>query len=341
MKKKLPGKKLTILVIAIVVLILALLTLYLILGGRIAQNPPDTIGNTAGNLNNGGLFCEQDGKVYFSNSFDSYSLYSMDLDEGNVRRLNTLKVRNLLAGGSYLYYFQTGTVEDGTGFGQIPGAKSFGRCKRNGTGTTALAKDVVVTGQLVGNDLFLLTSTNDGPSFYTITTNSSGKTVLADYTINPACARDGVIYYVGTTQNHYLYALDTTTHVSREVWRGNLWNPVLEGDYIYYMDVANAYRLCRYSLSQNVVEVLTEDRVDCFNMGGGYIYYQKNSSEEPQLKCMRTDGSDVKVIAQGNYTHINMTSRYVYFQDFTDEVTMYHSPLGSDSYEIFYGAMPK
>lgn len=341
MKKKMKKKTMYILLAAVLVLILGLLTLYLILGGRMPQNPPGTIGNTAGNLNNGGLFCEHEGNVYFSNSFDGYSLYAMDVNEGNIRRLNNLKVGNILAGGNYLYYFQTGTVEDGTGFGQIPGTKSFGRCKKNGTGTTALTKDVVVTGQLVDNDLFLLTSTNDGPSFYKITTSSSDKTVLADYVINPACAQDGVIYYVGTTQNHYLYALDSKTHVSTEVWRGNLWDPILEGDYVYYMDVPNDYRLCRYSLSQNVVEVLTEDRIDCFNVGGGYIYYQKNSSEEPQLKCMRTDGSDGKVIAQGNYTHINMTSRYVYFQDFTDEITLYHSPLGSDSYEVFYGAMQK
>ncbi len=103
------------------------------------------------------------------------------------------------------------------------------------------------------------------------------------------------------------------------------------------MDPANDYRLCRYSRSENVIEVLTEDRVDCFNVGGGYIYYQKNGADA-RLKCMKNDGSEAKDIAEGNYTHINMTSRYVYFHAFGDDATLYHSALGSDTYELFQAA---
>ena len=50
-----------ILVICIFLFILAIFSDY------IPMNPEGTVGNTAGNLNNGGLFCEYDGKVYFSN----------------------------------------------------------------------------------------------------------------------------------------------------------------------------------------------------------------------------------------------------------------------------------
>ncbi|MCI8695906.1 MAG: DUF5050 domain-containing protein, partial [Lachnospiraceae bacterium] len=31
-------------------------------------------GNT-GNLNNGGYFCEMDGRVYFANAYDNFALY--------------------------------------------------------------------------------------------------------------------------------------------------------------------------------------------------------------------------------------------------------------------------
>ena len=53
---------------------------------------------------------------------------------------------------------------------------------------------------------------------------------------------------------------------------------------------------------------------------------------------MRTDGSNATVIASGVYHHISMTSQYVYFQDFRDTATIYHSPLGSSSYEVFEAA---
>lgn len=304
---------------------------------RVSMNPEGTVGNTAGNLNNGGLFCEYDGTVYFSNAYDGGSLYAMNPDETELRRLNTLKVCNLLAGGKYLYYFQTGSAVS-SGFGQIQGMKSFDRCELNGKDSTALTKDVVTSAQLVDNYLYLLTATSSGPSFYKLKIDNTDKTELAALSINPACVQNGVIYYNGVESDHYLYALNTANDTVSEVWAGNLWYPILSGDYVYYMDVENNYRLCRYSLSQNVIEVLTNDRVDCFNVGSGFIYYQKNSNE-PQLICMRADGTNAVVIAEGNYTHINMTSQYVYFQAFDDNTTIYHSYIGSGSCSSFTAAM--
>lgn len=336
MKKKIRNT----IIIVLIAIALCALTVVIYFSQRITMNPSGTIGNTAGNLNNSGLFCEYDGTVYFANISDGGSLFAMNPDESNVRRLNDLKVRNILAGGDYLYYFQTGQANPTEeGFGQFQLRHTFNRCKLNGKESTPLTTDVVVTGQLVDNYLYLLTTSNSGISFYKTKIDQTDTVQLADYIINPACAANSVIYYSGTETNHYLYALNTATDVSNEFWRGNLWYPALEGDYIYYLDVANNYRLCRYSISQNTIQVLTEDRVDCYNMSGGYIYYQKNSNLEPQLKCMRMDGSEVQVIAEGNYTNINTTSRYVYFQPLGDDTVMYHSPLGSPTYSIFSPAI--
>lgn len=318
-------------------LFLVAVAVMILLAQRITMNPAGTVGNTGGNLNNDGLFCEYDGTVYFYNSFPGGGLFAMNPDESDIRRINALEVRNILAGGKYLYYFHTGNSVVDTDFGNALGIKSLQRCKLNGSNASTLTTDVVVTGQLVNNYLYLLTSAGSGPSFYKLKIDNSDQVMLADYVINPACAENGVIYYNGTQSDHYLYSLDTATDTPHELWKGNVWYPILEGDYVYYMDVANDYRLCRYSRSQDVIEVLTEDRVDCFNVGSGYIYYQKNGTDA-KLICMRTDGTEAKAIAEGNYTKINMTSQYVYFQQFGDDSTLYHSPLGSSSYEAFHGA---
>ncbi len=323
----------TVLTVTVCIAMLALLGVTMFFKGRVQMNPAGTIGNTGGNLNNDGLFCEYDGTVYFSNIAAGGVLCAMNPDETNVRRLNDLKVRNILAGGKYLYFFQTGAAED-SGLVQLRGMITFNRCKLDGKSITALTNDVVVTGQLVDNYLYLLTSTNAGPSFYKLKIDKSDLVPLADYNINPACAVNGTIYYNGTQQDHYLYALNTANDVVSEVWHGNIWYPVVDGNYVYYLDVENNYRLCRYSLSQNEIQVLTQDRVDCFNLGGGYLYYQKNGSQ-PQLRFMRTDGSDDTMLAEGNFTHINITSRYVYFQPFGEEDTIYHSAIGSTVYNLF------
>lgn len=330
------SKKAYIITAIIIVVTLALLTLLILLGNRIPMNPPGTIGNTAGNLNNSGLFCEYDGKVYFANSFDNGSLYSMSPNEDNLKKLNSSNICNLLAGGEFLYYFSMGTSGD-SGLGGIRIPKSFNRCKLDGSDTTGLTRDTVVSAQLVDNDLYLLTGDDAQPAFYKMKIDKSQQTHLADYIINPACAVNGTIYYNGTLTDHYLHALDTTTNVSSVLWQGNLWNPILVGDYVYYMDVAEDYRLCRYSLTGDIIEVLTDDRVDCFNVANGYIYYQKNGTE-PSLNCMLTDGTGLIVVAEGNYTNINITSSYVYFQEFGNDTTLYHSYLGSNSYDVFAAA---
>ncbi len=330
-------KKLKKMLIGFAIAFCILIALLVIrLSGHVAMNPEGTIGNTAGNLNNDGLFCEYNGTVYFSNSYDGGSLYAMDTSENNIRKLNVSNVRNLLAGGKYLYYYQIGATGSG-GLGNMLTVKSFNRSNLNGDNAIGLTRDVIVTAQLVDNYLYMLATSPESPTFYKMKIDKSQMTKLADYTINPACAVDGTIYYNGTQTDHYLYALNTGNDTVSEIWQGNIWYPVVEDEYVYYLDVANNYRLCRYNLSQDVIEVLTEDRVDCFNVDYGYIYYQKNGTS-PQLKCMRTDGTDVLVLAEGNYTHINMTSQYVYFQKYGDDVSIYHSPLGSNAFSVFQAA---
>ena len=96
------------------------------------------------------------------------------------------------------------------------------------------------------------------------------------------------------------------------------------------MDVSENYRLCRYSLSANTVEILTNDRVDTFNVGEQYIYYQRNSATEPALMRMRLDGSSPEVVAEGNYSDINLTSAYAYFHEFGQDTPVYHTPVNGD-----------
>ncbi len=324
--------KITLAILA-AILVIAFLG-WSLLSGRITMNPAGTIGNTAGNLYNDGMFCEYNGTVYFVDPRRDGGIFSMSPDESNIRQINSMLARNILAGGKYLYYFQTGTLASDTGYSQLAGTKSFNRCKLNGTADAALCRDVVSTAQLVDNYLYTMTTKGTTNSFYKLKIDGSEKVDLADYVINPACVTGGMMYYSGS-MDHYLHRLNTATDTDQVLWEGAVWNPIVEGDYVYYMNVSDNYKLYRYSLSLNTTEKLTDDRVDCFNLGQGYIYYQKNDAVAPQLKAMRMDGSGAWAIGEGNFTHINMTSQYVYFQVFGDNQTLYHSRIGSSNYQPF------
>ncbi len=299
-------------------------------GRQVTPNPTGTVGNTGGNLYNSGLFCEYNNTVYFANPKDRYSLYSMTADEQNVTKMTDSEVCNILAGGKYIYYFQKASHDDSMGNVRI--SRAFFRCDLDGSHATSLTSDTVVLGQLVDNYLYLLTAQNNNPLFYKMKIDKSEKEILADYAVYPASAQGGHIYYNGTVGNHFLYSLNTLTEVSSELLQGNIWFPIADGDYVYYIDAENNYRLCRYCISQKTVDILTEDRIECYNVGNGYIYYQCNSSTVPALKMMRNDGSGLTTIAEGNYTNINMTSKFVYFQEFGKPTSLYHTEIGSATY---------
>ena len=326
------SRKQTVFLIIFVSVLLLLLSAAAILPrflNRAASVPFGTTGNTAGNSYNDGLFCEYDGVVYFSNPYDGGALYSMNPDESGVHKLSAVSVSHLNAGGSYLFYFQS-RASGSAGLGYVRSRHGVYRSDLNGRKSVCLFDDVIFNMQLAGNALYLLSSAEDGPHFYQVPVQGGEPEELFARNVDFSCAMsDGTIYYVDGENGHNLCRYDTSTGTSTQVWEGSIWYPVYENGYIYYLDVSADYRLCRYSLSEDAVEILTHDRVDCYNLAGGYIYYQRNSAASPALIRMGTDGQDPETVAEGNFTHINVTSRYVYFTPWGTDTPMYRTAIGA------------
>lgn len=295
---------------------------------RIPDNPATLTGNTSGNLNNKGLFAESDGRVYFSNSFHNGYLYSMNPDESDIKLVASSPAQNILVGGDYIYYYMDSSNNSGTGLGYV--IRNFGiyRSSTKGKRATCLDREAAVSMQLIGNDIYFQRYNNkDFTKFYRVKTDKSQMEKISDEMINPVCADNGFIYFNGTGKDHYLYSFDTRTGLISTVYEGNLWYPQYQNGYVYYMDVANNLRLCRYNLSSKEVEILTNDRVDTYNVGPYNIYYQKNDSKDPALMRMNLDGSNPEIVASGIYSNINLTSEYAYFSLFSDPTNTFHTPI--------------
>lgn len=317
--------KKNVLIVTIIIIIIAALFTIATLTGRVSMSDEATVGNTAGNLNNGGLFCESDGTVFFANAYDNNALYCMTPEETELKKLNSNSVASINAGGKYIYYYmESGSSGNGSGLGFMSRTAGIYRSNRNGKHTVCLDRTFAVMMQLCGNYLYYQDYNNkSGTKLTKIKIDKSDKTTVADYVINPASYANGRIYFNGTQEDHALYTLNTSNDSINAIWQGNIWNPVYLDGYVYYMDVANDYRLCRYSLSEDVVQVLTNDRIDLFNVYDYYIYYQTSSKTAPALKRMYIDGSYAETVADGVYENINITSKYVYFNQFGADVPVY------------------
>lgn len=329
-----------ILVISITFVILILLSLGVVLSGRIPMNDDFTVGNTPGNLNNGGYFCEADGRVYFANAYDNYGLYAMNSDESEMVKLSGNSVSSINAAGKYLYYSMTSDGSNGNGLGYLAHTAGIYRSNLKGKSTVGLDRCSIVSMQLCGNYLYYEKFDKAlGTTLDKVRIDKKDRQTVAEEIINPNCYVNGRIYYNGAGKDHFLHALDVSTDSDTVVWRGNLWNPIVQDGYVYYMDVSENYRLCRYSLNNDVIEVLTNDRIDMFNVYDYYIYYQVSSTNAPALKRMLIDGSSQELVREGVYQNINITSEYVYFNAFNETTPVYKtSTFGSVNVTTFDAA---
>lgn len=321
-----------VIIVSIVVLLVALLTVYTIIKNSTSKIPDNTIGNTAGNLYNQGLYAEIDGRVYFSNVYDSGKLYSMKIDQTDVKKLSDLSAKYINVGGKYVFFFGRNTASS-TGFSSVLKKPALIMLDQKGTTTTTLSSDATQSMILVGNKLYYQHYTEkEGPTFQIVNVNNKKKEKLLDYLINPSCYYNGSIYYNGLYDNHYLYSYNTANGLVSQIWTGDIWNPIYDGDYFYYMDIRNNYRLCRYSAVDNTIEVLTDERLDFYNLYGNIIYYQVSSAKNPRLMRMNKDGSHQETVLEGVFSDVSCTSTYTYFSTFDSGYPVYCTPTNGDIY---------
>lgn len=330
-----------ILILSGFALILAGVFGFEILKGYLYKNPEDLQGNTTGNLNNGGYFCQVEDKVFFANTYDGGSLYVMNVDESDIKKLSDSIVSSLNADDTYLYYVM-GDVVSPSGMGGIS-VPMVGVYRANHKGKQAKCLDRASAGilKLSGNFVYYQRYENNRiKTMHCMDIRTRESRALLDFPANPAAAAETGIYYSGVTEDHNLYRYDLASGASTLVYEGNVWNPDARGGYVYFMNVADGYTLCRYDLAAGEVQTLTRDRVDSYLVCGDIIFYQRNSETEPALMAMNADGSSAAVVAEGNYHTLNATSRYLYFMEFGNESTTYKVSLENRDFrvETFDGA---
>ncbi len=317
----------TFLALLAVAAVLVILVVAFRISAALSALPEDTRGNTAANLYNNGLFCESGGKVYFSNPYDNNSLYSMDPDETNFKRLVSSSAQFINAGGKYVVFYTQGS-SGGSGLGYVRSAHGVYRVDQSGSSSVALTTDPCTMVLLAGNYVYYQRyDVETNTTNYRMTVGKRNiKQVMPDY-VTLAEFQNGQIYYNGVSSDHSLYSFDPKTETVQNIWpEGNLWYPVLRGSDVYYLDLNTDYSLCRYNLIDGSVTTLTDDRVVSFNFTDSHIYYNREAGEQSALMRMNYDGSNPEVVLEGTYCDINVTSRYVYFHPYGSPLPCYQTP---------------
>lgn len=328
-------KSKAIIILSVLIVVLAGVFGFGVLKDYLYKNPNDTVGNTAGNLNNGGYFCQVGEKVFFANAYDGGRLYVMNVDETDMKKLSDSAVSYLNADDSYVYYVLNDIASpEGMGGFSMPLLGLY-RSDHKGKQTKCLDKVSCGIVKLLGNTLYYQRyEDTQNKTLQSMNIQSRDTETVLEFPANPAAGFGAVIYYNGVEEDHNLYCYHMAERSSSLIYEGNIWYPDAQGNYIYFMNVADGYTLCRYDMAAGEAQTLTTDRVDQYLVCGSLVFYQKNSETEPALMVMNTDGSDPRVIAEGNFSNLNATSRYVYFTEFGAQTPMYKVSLESGDFQI-------
>lgn len=320
MKKKIIAISCTV----IVLLIITGLVILHNINSRIPQNPPGTVGNTSGNLYNGGLFCESNGYVYFANPYDGNSLYRMRPDETDVKKLVSTQVASINADDKFLYYYQGGSGGN-AGLGFLISTTGVYRVQKDNPKNIACLDRILGKYVILADNTVYYTSADDEVSLKSISTDGSEKETLLQLDILPVSVQDSTFYYINNEDNLHLMSYNLNTGASRQVLDDDIYMPVIEGNTVYGIDIHNNYSLVSLDITTGNKTLLDSDRTDMLNVTDSYIYYQ-TSGKTPQLKRIRRDGSDITVVKDGVYSSINATSSYVYFTGFNTATPVYRTP---------------
>lgn len=319
------NKRIIFAFVAMLLVLAGALTLYFY-SKRIPMDPSNH-GNTAANLQNGGLFFEMDGKVYFSNASDNDCLYSMDIDESHPKRMTTMGVRYINGADGILYFYMASTKKSSnvTGLGAATNQYGIYRCKADGSDQTCLHREFCGEVQLCGEYLYYQNLT--GNNLSKIRCDKKDQGVVYQEKISPVCYDNGTIFYSGLTTDHNIHTYDLSSGRIGTILQGSCFMPVINNGYLYYLNGTSNYSLWRMNLTTGEQQLVSSDRMDTYTLNDQFIYYSFSNSDAPALKRCNLDGSNTIVLYNGIVNSINLTSRYVYFKLYGNDETIYHMPL--------------
>ncbi|MCM1308425.1 MAG: DUF5050 domain-containing protein [Butyrivibrio sp.] len=316
--------------------LLAGIAVYKSISNRIPSNPSDLIGNTAGNLNSGGLFCETGGTVFFANPYDSNRLYSMTPDCADIRCISEDSVSYINAAGKYIYYIRdNGSFADDSAIfkGDMYG---LARCKLDGSSLHTLVSGYCTDLAVSGDTLVYKTNRNSKTVTCTVDIRGGESSVINEYNISHASVFNGSLFYSDGASSHSIYNMDISDGLSSLYMTGNTYMANYVDNNLYYIDLDNNYALTKVDLSTNIRTVISNDRCVLYNVYNGIIYYQAENSGNHALYRIKADGSDRTEIISGDIATISCTSKFTFFQ-MHDSTTLYRVPtFGEPTVQTLY-----
>ncbi len=318
-------------ILAVGLLVAAVAIFFLIdaLNKRTLFSDSPYVGNTAGNIYNLGLFCEQGGTVYFSNHDDDGTLYTMTSDLTQVEKLYTDKVRYINVDENYVYYSRVNNLKE-TGSKGIFVFRNNGiyRLTKSGNDIKMLYMDPSGQSILYRNRVYYqYYNEKNGLNLHSIGIDGKDETAITEDMTEPAGVYSDWIYFSDPT-NSKLYRMSLDNYSISLFADLKVFMPIPTDRGIYYISVSDNYGIYCVGYGGTEPVKLVDGICSTFNLSadGRYLFYQKDGDDTKGVHRYSIETGEDILLLSGDYKWFNVAADRLFFYSF-DEASVYvYSP---------------
>ena len=308
----------------IVLLFLGGFILLAFLSSYTFPNEEGALGNSPGNLLNGGLFCEDEDVIYFSNPNDDGALYSMDSHCTNYKKLHNDKAAYINATKHYIIYVRNNYERENSkgDFFNLNGTGIYRMSKWDRTLKT-LSTDPAGVTSLHGNYIYYQHfNATTGLELYKMKLDQSDNTPLSEDPIVPVSYSSRNLYFSGVGEDSHIYTMNLAEDTFEPLYDAkNCYQVILENGYIYFISLSDQYAILRMNMDGSDPEILVKEQVSFMNFttDGAYLYYQVDGGNHNRLCRLNLENLNSETVMEGNFNSIHTTKNYVFFREFETE----------------------
>ena len=338
-KKKFSNLKSNIIIVLVAV---AFILVFVIakFSGRVIPNTEGAVGNSACNLYNGGLFCADDKRIYFSNLKDGGSLYSMSKDLSDFEYMQEDTAGYINNTSNYVVYSRLNyTRNDSVKHVLQFSYSGIYRVTKKGSHSIGgiYSYDVGSVG-LIGNEVYYQKHEKDGNmNLYRAGLDGKNDELLLEEKIVPGTLTSSKIYYAGAEDDHYIYSFDPDSKQKVVIYKGNCYQPALIGGNIYFISLSKNYNIAKIDEYGQNPTILVEEKCTFYNVTPDerYVVYQIDDGKNNRLEMMNLSTFEKRVIKKGDYNGINIIDDKVFFREFGTDEVYYFSLYSPSQVETF------
>lgn len=328
-------KKIIYSIVFIGIIIAAIVIFIIIKANSFKGYDEGTTANTPLNLINGGMFCEDDNRIYFANPNNKNYLYSMNNDLSDFKLIKKNCVSYINAKSPYIFYSVLDT--SGTSFNML-GYKNTGlyRTKISNGSTKILDENPTGLIALYGNSVYYQHyEKSSGLTLYEANINGDEKKRIHKDPYIPTMYENGEMIFPGTDSNQYITSYSVSTGSTSTKKNVRAMNIGATKEYYYYMDIDNNYTINRIAKNSSTPATLVEERCASYNLSHDerYLYYQVDDGENNGFYKLDLITMRSTQIKEGNYKNICTTTNYVFFTD-VYESKIYYCKYSNDKVEV-------